>query len=65
MAQGTRLVFLFRPSFGTAAETVETFLRPGWRIPQLNDTVKVGSQAGRVQYVEYDYNNGTIKITCT
>jgi len=64
MAQGTKMVFAFKAAMSTPTTDREVFLPPGWPIPQLNDTVRVGGLAGRVQYVEYDYDTGTIKVTC-
>lgn len=62
---GIRVVVVFKVAM--SAPTVETPIDwpTGWPIPQLNDVIKVHSSAGRVQYVEYDYDRGVIRITAT
>jgi hypothetical protein len=59
----TKLVVKYRPAFGIDPVIRETVLPLGWPVPQINDIVHLGGLSGRTQYVEYDYDTGTVVIT--
>jgi len=61
---GIRVSVTFRVAMSSPRETDkrEGFFPPGWPIPQLNDVVILGGLKGRVQWVEYDYDAGVVRI---
>jgi len=62
---GVEVVVRFKAAFSSPLIEVPATWRHGWPMPQLNDVVRVGGHAGRVQYVEFDHDRGVIIITAT
>ena len=62
---GVKVAIRFRVGLSTDGEVKEVTWLPGWPIPQLNDVIRAGGLAGRVQFVEYDWDAGVIRITAT
>jgi hypothetical protein len=60
---GINVVVIFNAGLSATIDTKKTPWPPGWPIPQLNDVIRVGGRGGHVRYVEYDVDQGVIKIT--
>ena len=62
---GVDVIVRFKAAFSSPLIEVPATWRHGWPMPQLNDVVRVGGHAGRVQYVEFDHDRGVIIITAS
>lgn len=62
---GVKVVVRFRSAMSTPGIEHEVDWPHGWPIPQLNDVIRVKNDAGRVQFVEYDWDAGVIRISAT